>query len=331
MIAYMIQCHDNFSQIVKLLSWLYHKDDIFIISIDANSKIDGIDCALEMENVFLAPRHPITWGGMSIVQATFSSIRMALDYSGWEYFINLGALDIPLINRVDLIKELKKYAAENVFNFISDFGPIEFTPQIWRGPSNSAYVKSTYITISAPGGAVIELRGQTSILQIPGDKGHGGFLPVVTPSLRTAFNVSEGAGGKCLSCRPLYVFESEARSDFLKAYPYRFGRQWVVLHREICEAALFSATAHAIYAFLGETFIPDEAFFQTFFNALNGRGTKAGLERNNRRYNFGAPERIHDGNFGAVRSSGAWFARKLDIPNSHKAIAETDSLMKSNF
>jgi hypothetical protein len=324
MIAYMIQCHQDFAQVARLLTWIYHENDIFILSIDANSPDDlgEIDPFFNHNNVFLSPRHRITWGGQSIVDATLSSINLALSRPGWQYFINLSGLDIPLIGRRELCAALNDHASKGVFNFISDFGQVNFEPIVWNGPTD----QQTNM-ISAPNSAQIELNGSLIELMNPGSKSHPRFRPVTEPSLRIAFHVNEGADGKLLACRPLYPFEVAHRTRQSTDAPYRYGRQWVILNRQICEVLFSSAEAISIYQAVKNVFIADEFFFQTLFSTSIGSLPKGAYLRQNQRYYFGEPVRITDENYSKIRGSGAWFARKVVIPECKDVFAKTDELM----
>jgi Core-2/I-Branching enzyme len=321
-IAYMVQCHTEFAQVARLLEWIYHEDDLFILSIDRNTQDDLAEIALflERENVVIAPSHKITWGGASIVQATLSSIREALNNSTWEYFINLSAFDVPLITRAALGEALAHHAKSGVFNFVSDFGPLEWEPRVWSGEFDRR------LLITAPGAAWIELNGNLVDLMSSDMQSHTSFKPVTDAHLRVSFNVDEGSDGKLLACRPLYRFEAEERQDFSSRSSYRYGRQWVILHREICELLFASEIATTIYQNIKHIFIPDEIFFQTLFGATANSSPKRGLIKNNQRYFLGAPERITDRNFAEVRASGAWFARKLVVLEATDVIAFTNRL-----
>jgi hypothetical protein len=321
-IAYMVQCHTQFAQVARLLGWIYHEDDLFILSIDGNTQDDlaEINSFLERDNVLIAPRHKITWGGASIVQATLSSIRQALDNSHWEYFINLSAFDIPLITRIALGEALAHHAEAGIFNFVSDFGPLEWVPRVWGGEF------SQRLLITAPGSARIELNGNLIELMSSNIQNHTNFKPVTDAHLRVSFNVDEGSDGKLLACRPLYPFEAEERQSFSNRSSYRYGRQWVILHREMCEFLFASEIATTIYQNIKNVFIPDEIFFQTLFGATANTFPRSALVRNNQRYFLGAPERITDRNFAKVRASGAWFARKLVVLEATDVIRYTDQL-----
>jgi len=324
MIAYMIQFHDNFPHVQRLISWLYHEDDLFVLSIDGNSSFsrDMLGPIAALDNVVIGPRHNISWGGFSIVQATLSSINTALKRDGWEYFINISAHDLPLITRDDMIARLRTEAAAGIYNFVSDFGPvdIEYLVDEPDGPQ-------TRMAIKAGSNTKIELNGVTCGLMKPDTAEAWGFTPVTEPKWRPAFFVSEGCDGKFLSCRPFYRYEVELKKQFLSNNRYRFGRQWVTLHRQVCEALFEDVKAAEVYHFLRDSFIADEAFFQTLFGTEFCKRPKAGLKRNNFRYYFGAPSVVNDETYEKIHSSGSWFARKLDIKNSSITLEITDKLM----
>ena len=310
MIAYMLQCHTNFKQVARLLSWLYDKDDFFVLSCDGNTKIDYETIAdyLSRPNVIVGPAHRITWGGASIVQATLSSMLEALKFPGWKYFINLSGLDIPLLPRLALLSELDRFARENVHNFISDFGEIEFSSFPW-----SVERMQEVVTLEAPNSARIVLSGGTGDLTKGASLAHSDFRPVTEPALRLAFFVSEAQGGRSLSCRPLYPFEAASRARFSARHGFRFGRQWVVLHRDACDYLLNSEQAQNVYHVIRDAFIPDELFFQT---AMGDRGLPSGtfgIKADNKRFFLGEPVRVTDRSLEAIKASKCWFARKIVV------------------
>jgi hypothetical protein len=177
---------------------------------------------------------------------------------------------------------------------------------------------------------MMKLQGEVRQLMKPGTPGHANFRPVIDPSLRVSFYVDEGHEGRFLSCRPLFAFEAQQRELFANVNGYRFGRQWVILHREICESLFSSVGAASIYHGVKNTFIPDEIFFQTFFGSAFAKVSKGGFIANNQRFRFGSPERITDANYAEVAGSGAWFARKVVVEASPRLIAHTSELMSAS-
>lgn len=328
MLTYMIQCHNNYYAVRKLLSWLFHEDDLFIVSVDATSQFHAEDLGpfSALKNVIIAPRHPITWGGFSIVQATLSAIHTALHYPDWRYFINLSAVDLPLVTRAELLAQLAEDASAGVFNFVSDFGAVQIEPMIMAPGGDLRQV-----SITASSSATVEVSGSVTDFLSPGAKYISAFAPVTQPAKRPSFHVSESPAGKSLFCRPLYEYEVEIRNSFLINNEYHFGRQWVTLCRKSCAAIFESAIATEVYHFVRDTFIPDEAFFQTLFNTEFGKRPGHGWKKHNQRYHYGAPVTINDDNFVEILRSGSWFARKLDHQNAAQTIEMTDARMSSRL
>jgi len=321
MFAYMIQCHKEFSQVSRLLSWLYNDVDYFILCIDANSKEDmsAVDWSLSKPNITRVTNHAITWGGPSMVAAMVECISAALKVGHWQYFINVSGYDLPLRSRQEICSTLAQYKAEGYENFISDFGAIEFVPTV---SSNTGVDEK--LTLSAPSGARIELFGELCRYARIGATDHHDFLPVITPSLRPTFVVNEAFEGGMLRCRPYFPFEAELATRYFERFPYRFGRQWIVAGRRFCRYVVESESASDIYLRLSTTFIPDESFFQSV--AATAPVDVVGKTlKNNLRYKLGGPEQISDDNFDEISSSDALFARKIVLERSRRLLDWADS------
>ena len=321
----MIQCHDNFNQVLRLISWLFHPADYFIISLDL--RVGQIPLALEgilkLPNVKAAPRHTIVWGGASIVSATKSAMLLALDLPNWEYFINLSGLDIPLLSRQDLCARLETAAANGIYNFLSDFGTCNVNFEAWDGDPE-AICK----TLTAPNSARILACG--SVAYLSKGPSHASFKPVVEPQLRAAFHVSQFDPDKTLSCRPLFRFELKERQTFFLSNPYRFGRQWVILHRSVCEQTITAPACRELSSMLNNIFIPDESFFQMAIAVLDKSVRYFSFTKDNKRFNFGAPCVLSDDNIRSVLSSGSWFARKLELTRCQQTVEIISAIMGGN-
>ena len=114
-------------------------------------------------------------------------------------------------------------------------------------------------------------------------------------------------------------YEKDLLERFFKTYPYRFGRQWIIASRALCEYLIYSDDSRSIFNTLRTTFIPDESFVQSVVAAAPVEKI-GGTHRNNFRYFLGEPIYIDDTNFHTVVSSDALFARKLGYSNTQKVV-----------
>jgi hypothetical protein len=108
--------------------------------------------------------------------------------------------------------------------------------------------------------------------------------------------------------------EARARAAFFAKFPYRIGRIWVCLHREIVEHILESPDALYVHEILKGTFVPDEAFFQTLLFSENSV-FKPYLVPFNMHHRLGEPVDITDAHLDELKRSRAFFARKF-VPQS---------------
>jgi len=78
----------------RLLHWLYREDHIFVFHIDEKAT-DAIHCYMKRRygaysNIALSPRHNVTWGSWTIVQAELDAMEVARQLSDkWQFAINL--------------------------------------------------------------------------------------------------------------------------------------------------------------------------------------------------------------------------------------------------
>lgn len=316
MFAYQIQCHKHIGHVSRLIRWLYHTEDLFIVSVDTRSGEDlsPLRDLLALGNVLLVAKHAITWGGASLVASMLSTIFEALSHDGWRYFVNISESDMPLKSRPEMLEFFANHASKGAHNFISDFGVIEFEPLPRR--SEDAGLRWT---LSAPGNSSFTLHDDVCRLLRSGATSHSEFPPVTQPNLRSAFHVEEDIEGGRLFIRPHQSFEAYQAERFFARYPYRFGRQWIVASRALCRYMIDSEASRSIFNVLKNSFIPDESFTQTVA-ATAPREDIGGIVANNLRYALGAPERITDANFAEVLASGALFARKVDFAHCTKMI-----------
>ncbi len=316
----MIQCHDRFENVARLLRWIYHPEDLFVLAIDSNSMSprQALLPFIDHPNVCVVDHHSVTWGGASMVDIALSSLRTALQSDSWRMFINISGSDIPLCSRKRMIEIFTEYENKGYRNFVSDFGAVQFAPII----SESAYAGSEKL-VSAPSGARIRLFGKICELLRDGATGTAGFTPVTTPALRSSFVTIENPFNREILCRPYAPFEIDVMQNLLDGNDIRIGRQWVALSRTMCEFLLKSQVIARVYAFLRSTFIPDESFFQTAAAIAPTKDVGQTL-RNNLRYALGSPENISDAIFDKITKSESIFARKVNFAESSRILEWVD-------
>ncbi len=120
-VAYLILAHTDPPQLHRLINALDGEHASFFIHIDKKVAISPFVRMLgSRKNVrFLGRRQRITWGGFSVVQATLSLMREALnDASICDYFVLLSGQDYPIKSNKFLLDHLDKHRGREFINYV---------------------------------------------------------------------------------------------------------------------------------------------------------------------------------------------------------------------
>lgn len=110
-LAFFLQISDaNVALLPRLLVKLWHPNNVYVIHFDAKiarAKTNLLESSLretqEFSNVFLLPREPITYKGVSMLLNTLAAMEFMLSSAReWDYFINISGSDYPLVNVVGM-------------------------------------------------------------------------------------------------------------------------------------------------------------------------------------------------------------------------------------
>lgn len=141
-IAYFVQItDDNIGNVPRLLSALYHPDNIYALHADmrcAKERVDKINNLIagneKYDNVRLMPQTHVTHKVVTMVLNTVEGIVFLLQWSTkWTYFINLSGSDYPLLPQDGIIELLHNTPCprnntssmeENIPSFINFAEPI---------------------------------------------------------------------------------------------------------------------------------------------------------------------------------------------------------------
>lgn len=122
----------------------------------------------------------------------------------------------------------------------------------------------------------LEINNKTKKSRIWGDRGHtkiyakpGAINPQVGMYARTLVDVAEAGEDGAVYVGTVDPLLRRHREAFFSRYPFYTGANWFNLHRELIESMFNDAFAYELYAEIKTTFIPDEAFFQTYI--MNSR------------------------------------------------------------
>jgi len=304
MIAYMVQIHGDFRRAARLLSWISHPDNLYVVMVDCATRVPKSfqEAIALLPNVHVFNDMPCNWGGASMVAETLKAISIALSLSSrWQYFINISGSDIPLKPQDEMAEILDNWKSEGKSTFITDFGHCQFNPEIVIDESiqdcrEIAFRQNIKFLVYGQAKQLFERLDQS---------------PITLPHQRSWICVSEDFHRKVLHMRPLYSVEKEARADFLAENPFRFGRQWMVIDRTMCARICESPITRRVFEFLKTVMIPDECFFQTLLNRPDLSESSI-LRSDNLRFKLGGPHDLHDGDLDELVDSKALFARKLN-------------------
>lgn len=258
MIAYHILCHDNFEQVTRLVDALYTEQDVFLIDIDDGKRPDttALEVVTDRPNVHVTHDANIGWGGSGTLRKTLDGAFNLLELDKqWEYYVVLSGQDLPLKSNSFIKKILGKGAASGT-NYIS----------CYQAPP------------LALDSIDIANKGRKSFLW--GDRGHtrvyakpGAINPQVNMYARTLVDVAEAGEDGAVYVGTVDRFTYQHRQAFFKDKPYFTGANWFNLHRDLLQHMQADPFTYELFTELKTTFIPDEAFFQTYIMNSQFRDT----------------------------------------------------------
>lgn len=318
MIYFHLQGAPDFAQLPFLCAMLAKDGCEVGVNLDAKLSLNAERQAIlaSLPAQLVPGSRPITWGGSSQVECLLRGIEHALNTSAkWEYLANLSFTDTMIRPVHELQAFLRASATQNTRNFVFSYGAKEpeFPPyHSEEGATHPVYWRNDVKIFVQPVLRDLFANWEKS--------------PLGIAALRPGLFLAEEGENATLRFRTLSPNEQSDRQAFFRAGGYRHGRQWVMLHRSMCEWLVSSAVARSIWRVMEHVFVADEAFFQTacFHPACPLRH-----EAVNRSLHLadGTAQQIDDSWLERLqRSSGAFFARKVDWARSPKLAAWVGSL-----
>jgi hypothetical protein len=121
-LAYSISGYRQPNQFAWLMSAIRHQDDLFIIHVDARTPEPVFAAMREVAgvaaNVVFIERQPITWMGISLVEAELRAIDAALAAKpAFDFLISLSMQDYPLKSRAEITAELTAVPGRDYLTF----------------------------------------------------------------------------------------------------------------------------------------------------------------------------------------------------------------------
>jgi len=256
-----IQCHGDEILHLPLLNWLDHESFMFRVAVDTSRDAPTVQLQnqvgrLKYSKGFLEKSNPASWGGISIVKNILAALDAALLRSGWEYFVTLSGSCFPLKCPGEILDYLK---ARNVGQ-----GKKVFMSSISPGPNNPIQAP---ISIHAGDSDVISSTARLGRAKVSCNENISSliqdnvFRPIQNIRHRQCAQFLEESKNHFI-VRPMSMESKSRLFDLNMHYGQMYGRQWVVLHREVVEWLVDSGTAQTVLGLLSQTFIPDESFFQ---------------------------------------------------------------------
>jgi len=257
MIAYHILCHDNFTQVLRLVESLYHRDDVFLIDIDDGKNPDtrALVALQSRANVHIVRDSNIGWGGSGTLRKTLSGAFKLLELKkNWQYYVVLSGQDLPIKSNQQIKQTLAEREKDKI-NYIECGGCAAL--DIEQVPPMQGVLRDLDPSVTAY--QLLADRGHTDVYIKPGtvDIHHSMYV-------RTLLNIIE-VGGK----GEVYIENAEplllkARAIFFQQRPFYMGANWFNLHRELLEHMRDDPFTYTLFEVMRSTFIPDESFFQTY-------------------------------------------------------------------
>jgi hypothetical protein len=126
-LAFLILAHRLPSQVARLFTALYHRDDTFVLHFDWRAPRAlhelGHELADSHPNVHILPPRRIVWGGPVMGEVQVEAMATALDSDRrWSHFLNLTGQDFPLKSRNEM---LARFAAAPEKSYVSWFDPLD--------------------------------------------------------------------------------------------------------------------------------------------------------------------------------------------------------------
>jgi hypothetical protein len=316
MIFYQIQGAYNLDYLRELVSFIFHPQNFYFITIDksqADKAVQAADMFGSLENVAIYSDSHITWGGVSQVNSMLIGMnflrRLAQDgFESCRYYINISDSDLPLWSQETLIRYLQRAEENNRLAFMQHWSkPIDFAAL----PITDA---SGVFQFSQRKDIRFQVHKSMAVHFTSGDANN----PIMRPLLRPLIVAFEQPVEKVIYLRPMTAIERMTRERFFAQFPMWFGRQWVILHASVIDRMFSNSRFLEFYKMIGDTFIPDESFFQSAVRHTIGDARQ--VVGNNLRYKDGGPATLTDAVYDELQDSPVAFARKIIVPEAPRLL-----------
>ena len=117
-LVFLVLSYQDPAILGRLTVALRHPDDRTLVHVDA--KVDASpfrDAVAPGDAEFLEPRHRISWGGFSMIEATLDLMRQAQAAGEWDYAFLLSGADYPVRPRAELVAHLQGHPGMSWLSF----------------------------------------------------------------------------------------------------------------------------------------------------------------------------------------------------------------------
>lgn len=226
MLAVLIQCHKNPSQINMMFDSMQNPEITFFVHVDKKSDIK--DEIVNREDVVILPdesRVDVQWAGISQIDATLNLMRFARAYDDFDYFWLCSGQDFPI------------KPPEEIVAWLSDHPGCDFV-ELFNSKNNGADHENFYDK-------------RTSVFFPCWMLGNSMFKRVC----KRAYTELTGGYNKTFKW---------ARRKHVNGLKFYFGSQWICVSGRTMDWLMDYLEGHPeYYRFYENSSCPDESFFQT--------------------------------------------------------------------
>lgn len=331
MILYIVQAHRDVEQIVSSTTLNYARSNLYLVNLDPclageAGALRSRFTALGLESVHVRVGLPVAWGGISQVHALLDALQFALSLDArWDFIVNLSSDSLLLAPHTAIEEYYSQALARGVRAHIGFFGEgvkfLEFPTLPW-GEALAEASPLEPIFLYGKVSALID-----SELRILLDD--RSTNPLFRWRARASVHVTDMAFKKKLITRRLFPWEARRRSKELRTRLLHGGRAWYTLARSAVEDMFGDTLLDDILHQLENYLCPDELFLQTYL-MHSSRFAPEQINHNNQRFRRGDAVNITDAMADEVFSSGAYFARKVNLASCARIAERARAILKAD-
>lgn len=117
-LVFLVLSYQDPAILGRLTAALRHPDDRTFVHVDAKVDAAPFRAAVAPGDAeFLEPRHHISWGGFSMIEATLDLMRQAQAAGEWDYAFLLSGADYPVRPRAELVAHLEAHPGMSWLSF----------------------------------------------------------------------------------------------------------------------------------------------------------------------------------------------------------------------